>query len=94
MVSSRIIKFALKHNAKYINLECLKGYNINKKILRNWSYYELQQMITYKANKYGIIVRKINPCFTSQVCSECGITKKDKEFHRKNLFVKVKMPFS
>lgn len=72
MVSSRIIKFALKHNAKYINLECLKGYNINKKILRNWSYYELQQMITYKANKYGIIVRKINPCFTSQVCSECG----------------------
>lgn len=72
MVSSRIIKFALKHNAKYINLECLKGYNTNKKILRNWSYYELQQMITYKANKYGIIVRKINPCFTSQVCSECG----------------------
>lgn len=72
MVSSRIVKFALKHNAKYINLECLKGYNINKKILRNWSYYELQQMITYKANKYGIIVRKINPCFTSQVCSECG----------------------
>lgn len=72
MVSSRIIKFALKYNAKYINLECLKGYDTNKKILRNWSYYELQQMITYKANKYGIIVRKINPCFTSQVCSECG----------------------
>ena len=72
MVSSRIIKFALKHNAKYINLECLKGYDTDKKVLRNWSYYELQQMITYKANKYGIIVRKINPCFTSQVCSECG----------------------
>ena len=72
MVSSRIIKFALKHNAKYINLECLKGYDTDKKVLRNWSYYELQQMITYKANKYGIVVRKINPCFTSQVCSECG----------------------
>ena len=72
MVSSRIIKFALKNNAKYINIECLKGYDTDKKILRNWSYYELQQMIIYKANKYGIVVRKINPCFTSQVCSECG----------------------
>ena len=28
--------------------------------------------ITYKAAKYGIIVRKINPCYTSQVCSVCG----------------------
>lgn len=72
MVSSRVIKFALKHNAKYINIECLKGYNADKKVLRNWSYYEIQQMIIYKANKYGIVVRKINPCFTSQVCSECG----------------------
>lgn len=72
MVSSRIIKFALKHNAKYINLECLKGYDTDKKVLRNWSYYELQSMIEYKANKYGIVVRKINPCYTSQVCSECG----------------------
>lgn len=72
MVSSRIIKFALKHNAKYINLECLKGYDTDKKVLRNWSYYELQSMIEYKANKYGIIVRKINPCYTSQICSECG----------------------
>lgn len=72
IVSSRVIKFALKHNAKYINIECLKGYKTDKKVLRNWSYYELQTMITYKANKYGIIVRKVNPCFTSQVCSECG----------------------
>ena len=72
MVSSRIIKFALKYNAKYINIECLKGYDTDKKVLRNWSYYELQSMIEYKANKYGIVVRKINPCYTSQVCSECG----------------------
>ena len=32
----------------------------------------MQQYITYKASKYGIEVRKINPCYTSQVCSECG----------------------
>jgi transposase len=40
--------------------------------LRNWSYYELQQYITYKADKYGIEVRKITPYHTSQKCSCCG----------------------
>lgn len=71
-VSKEVVDFALKNNAKYINLESLKGYDTNKFILRNWSYYELQQFITYKAAKYGIEVRKINPCYTSQVCSCCG----------------------
>lgn len=72
MVSKRVIDFALKHNAKYINLEYLKGYDTSKFILRNWSYYQLQTYIEQKAAKNGIIVRYINPCYTSQVCSECG----------------------
>lgn len=72
MISKRIIDFALKHNAKYINIENLNGYDTSEFILRNWSYYKLQQYITYKAEKYGIVVRKINPCYTSQVCSVCG----------------------
>lgn len=72
MISKRVVDFALKHNAKYINLEYLTKDNIKDKVLRNWSYYKLQQYITYKASKYGIEVRKINPCYTSQVCSECG----------------------
>lgn len=72
MVSKRVVDFALKHNAKYINLESLKGYDADQKVLRNWSYYQLQNYIVYKAEKYGIIVRKVNPCYTSQVCSYCG----------------------
>lgn len=72
MVSKRVVDFALKHNAKYINLEYLNGYDTSKFILRNWSYYQLQTYIEQKAAKYGIIVRYINPCYTSQVCSECG----------------------
>lgn len=72
MISKRIVDFAVKNHAKYINLECLKGYDTNKFILRNWSYYQLQQYIEYKAAKYGIEVRYINPCYTSQVCSYCG----------------------
>lgn len=71
-VSKNVVDFAVKNKAKYINIEDLTGYDTNKFILRNWSYYELQQFITYKAKKYGIEVRKINPCYTSQVCSCCG----------------------
>lgn len=71
-VSKDIVEFALKNKAKYINIENLTGYDTSKFILRNWSFYELQQFITYKAAKYGIEVRKINPCYTSQVCSCCG----------------------
>lgn len=73
-VSKSVVDFALKNNAKYINIENLQGNNENKNnfILSNWSYYQLQQYITYKAEKYGIEVRKINPCYTSQVCSVCG----------------------
>ena len=70
--SKKIIDFALKNNAGVIQLECLKGYNTNQFILRNWSYYQLQQDIIYKAEKVGIEVRFVNPCYTSQVCSCCG----------------------
>lgn len=71
-VSKNIVNFAVKNHAKYINIECITGYDTSKYILRNWSFYELQQFIKYKAEKYGIVVRTINPCYTSQVCSCCG----------------------
>lgn len=72
MISKNVVDFALKHNAKYINIENLTGYNTSDFILKNWSYYKLQEYIIYKAAKYGIEVRKINPCYTSQICSVCG----------------------
>lgn len=73
--SRAVINFALKNNAKYINMEDLSGFGENEShefVLKNWSYYELQQMITYKAEKEGIEVRKIKPLYTSQTCSICG----------------------
>lgn len=72
MVSKQVVDFAVKNKAKYINVEDLSGFNSSQFILRNWSFYELQQFITYKAAKYGITVRKINPYHTSQICSCCG----------------------
>lgn len=71
-VSKKVVDYALKHHAKYINIEDLRGFDSSEFVLRNWSFYKLQQYITYKAEKYGIEVRKINPSYTSQVCSFCG----------------------
>lgn len=72
MISRNIIEFALKNNAKYINIENLTKEGFDDKILRNWSYYQLMKFIEYKAEKYGIVVRKVNPYHTSQNCSKCG----------------------
>jgi len=80
-ISKKIIEFAVNNKAKYINMELLEGFGKDesgevktkfKMALSNWSYYELQTMIKYKAEKYGIVVRYIDPFHTSQVCSVCG----------------------
>ncbi len=71
-ISKAVVDFALRWRAKYINIEDLKGYDASDFILRNWSYFELQTMIAYKAKRYGIEVRKIKPAYTSQTCSYCG----------------------
>lgn len=55
--SSAIIKYALSHNAKYINLEVIDSKELEQYVLRNWSYYMLQEYIKYKAEKNGITVR-------------------------------------
>lgn len=72
MISKNVIDFAKKNKAKFINIEDLSGYDGSKFVLRNWSYYQLQEYIKYKADKEGIIVRKIKPNYTSQKCSMCG----------------------
>lgn len=72
-ISKEIVDFAVKHNAKYINMEDLTGIDTeHTKLLGLWKYYQTQTFTSYKAAKYGIEVRKINPKYTSQTCSKCG----------------------
>lgn len=87
-ISKRIVDFALKNHAKYINLENLQGYDTNDFILRNWCYYRLQQYTEYKAARYGIIVRKVNPCYNAQICSICGGWDKDQRLSRADFICK------
>lgn len=78
-VSKQIIDFAIIHKCKTINLEFLEGFGKDEKqqfVLRNWSFYELQSMIAYKAKVNNIDVVFIDPYHTSQTCPECGSSKK------------------
>ncbi|WP_279220967.1 transposase [Clostridium fermenticellae] len=62
----------------------LKKDDLKNKILENWSYFQLQKMIEYKAENVGIKVRYINPEYTSQKCSVCGhVDKENRESQSK-----------
>lgn len=72
-VSRKIIKFCKGNNVGVIHMENLKGYGKKECMAASlWGYYELQQMIEYKAKKDGIDVVYVNPKNTSKTCSECG----------------------
>lgn len=76
-ISKRIIEFAKKYKCETIHLEKLTKEGFNDLILSNWSYFELQDMIEYKANREGIDVKYIDPAYTSQTCSICGHVDKE-----------------
>lgn len=79
-ISRRIVDFALKQNAGVIKLEQLTGFGEDQHgsfILRNWSYFELQSMIEYKAKAKNIEVRYVDPAYTSQTCHVCGHQEKE-----------------
>ena len=87
MIAKRVVEFALRNHAQYINLEKLTGLSkgLDKKkqsedekerskrlFLKSWPYYQLQTFIKNNASKYGIKVRYVKPAYSSQTCSYCG----------------------
>ena len=76
-LSHKIVKFAKDNKCEFINLEHLTKNGFEDAILSSWSYYELQNMIEYKAEREGIKVRYVDPAYTSQTCSKCGHVDKE-----------------
>ncbi len=70
--SKFIIDEAVKMGCGTIQMEDLSGISEENTFLKNWTFYQLQQYITYKAQEKGIKVIKIDPQYTSARCNKCG----------------------
>jgi IS605 OrfB family transposase len=74
VVSKQIVDYAAKHR-RCINVEKLD--NVRKGKIRHyseksqWSFYQLLQMILYKAALRGVMVIEVDSAYTSQECSRC-----------------------
>lgn len=87
-ISRKVVNYAKKHGIG-IKLEKLTGIRNTSKTsksfsysLNSWSYYQLELFILYKAKLLGIPVLYIDPRYTSQTCSKCGLlgNRKSKTF--------------
>ena len=76
--SRYVVDMAIKHNCATIQMEDLSGITEDaNRFLKNWTYFDLQTKIEYKAKEVGITVIKINPEYTSQRCSKCGYISRE-----------------
>lgn len=70
IVQSPFTVFALEDLTK-IRVQKRRGPEFNRK-LNNWSFFELEQFIRYKAETLGKLVISVDARYTSQKCSVCG----------------------
>lgn len=87
-MSRKVVNEAYASNSVLV-LEDLTGIRKRAKVsksfkssLHSWSYYQFQTFVGYKAKLLGVPVFKIDPRYTSQQCSKCGLLgiRNGKEF--------------
>lgn len=55
--------------------------------LRSWSFYSLEQKLSYKAAMKGGMVKTFDPAYTSQRCPNCGNIEKSARDRSKHRYV-------
>lgn len=74
--SKYIVDEAVRLGVGVIQMEDLSGISEMDTFLKDWTFYDLQQKIKYKAEEKGIEVITIKPNYTSQRCHKCGCIDK------------------
>jgi IS605 OrfB family transposase len=81
LISREIIEIAKKNGVDVIIIENLRkfrnkrGEKRSKKFNRRFTYWlkgKLEFNLRYKALEHGILVKSVNPAFTSQICNKCS----------------------
>lgn len=54
--------------------------------LHSWSFYQLEQFMTYKAHETCSEVIKVPAAYTSQRCPKCGRIRKESRDHHRHLY--------
>ncbi|MBQ3269335.1 MAG: transposase [Clostridia bacterium] len=67
-----VVDTAVENGFGTIQMEDLSGINKSETFDRTWTFYSLQQKIEQLAAENGIVVKKVKPQYTSQMCSKCG----------------------
>ena len=83
-ITREIIEYCKRELIKIIHMEDLTGItkNATEYFLKSWPYYQIQQMLEYKAKEAGIEVRYVVSKNTSKTCHCCGVVQdnaRDKE---------------
>ncbi|MFB6367227.1 RNA-guided endonuclease InsQ/TnpB family protein [Paenibacillus elgii] len=85
-ISRKIVNMAIEEQVLVIKLEKLTNLRQttrtsrkNAKNLHNWTCYQLQTFIAYKAALAGINIIEVNPAYTSQTCPNCEKRNKAKD---------------
>ena len=82
IISKRLVAKA-KDTHRLIALEDLKGIRNRVSVKHSqrrrhysWAFSQLRQFISYKAKIAGVLVKLVNPQYTSQTCPHCGFVSK------------------
>lgn len=76
-------------NLKTIVVEDLKNVKHGKKYFNNklqrWSYPKVLDKLSLRCDEQGVLLKKVNPAYTSQTCCSCGF--RDKKNRKDELFL-------
>jgi putative transposase len=74
-ISKKIVSSFTGNKIVMENLKGIRDKNRGKRMnywISNWSFFQLQKFIQYKAERKGIVVDRVKPHYTSQICHRCG----------------------
>lgn len=90
IISKKIVEKAKRHSLS-IALENLKGIRQRATVRKSqrrqhssWTFNQLRRFLEYKAKLAGIVIKLVDPHYTSQRCSCCGYVAKHNRKNQSN----------